>query len=461
MNSSRSVRQLLTSNIALSSFLFSYWATILLGNLIYATPYGSALLRSAAYRTAILQFPTTFSTGYWVLLFSPLVAIPLVLAVARPLLRRPVTALFESVSSFSKWDFAAVTLLIYGLVFFAFYRSGAIGLFWSGTNATDAIEARFTMQARISFLEKVTIYSIMPFLAYYAFVAFLRDRDRFWAFASFLSCTVAFVVLIFLNMKWPVLLFSIGLVVAFLMFSQPRRFWVKLTGSIVVLTAMYLLVSTIVFRLAPEPVQPASLAERIDDDMALNLGFDFGVVERAQTVTGTAIWRAPFLLAHAINRMAVSFPYYYLIFSEKGAVCGSLIQQYLPGTKPCHPSYLVYKSIFGADGYEDRGTAPAAPHITAYAFNGWIGAILGLLGMGLVLAFFAAVPYTAGPMARTWTVLGAVVGYHLSQVPGDEIVFYATGIIWPFLLIVVYSAYRRLARMLREGSRKAVPKKYT
>lgn len=434
---SRSFRQLATSNVALLSFLSCYGATVLLGNLIYATPYGTALLQAAGYKTAILQFPTTFSLGFWVLLLSPLLAVPLVMTVATPLLRRPVTALFKFFPSFSVRDFVVISLLVYGVICFAFYRSSSVGLFLGGATATDAIEARFAMQARISFLEKVTIHSIMPFLAYYAFIAFLRYRTRFWAAASVLSIAASFVVLIFLNMKWPVLLFSIGIVVALLMFSQPRRFWIKLIGSAITLAAIYLLVSTIIFRLAPEPPEPPQSPEIR--------------IERAQSLASTAVGRAPFLVAHAINRMAVSYPYYYRIFTEKGPVCGTLIQQYVVGAKPCHPSYLVYKSIFGADGYEDRGTAPAAPHITAYAFDGWMGAALGLIGMGVVLAFFSAVPYATGPMASTWTVLGAIVGYHLSQVPGDEVIFYTTGLIWPFLLVLVYSAYRRLLPIFLNG----------
>lgn len=445
----KSLRQFATKNVAMLSFVACYSATIVFGNLIYASPYGAALLQAAGYKTAILQFSTTFSLGFWALLLSPLLVVPLIVAAAAPMLRPAVTKLFKLAPSFTARDFAVISLLVYCVICFAFYRSGAVELFMSGTTATDAIEARFAMQAGISFLEKVTIHSIMPFLAYYAFVAFLGSRNRFWAVASALSIAASFVVLIFLNMKWPVLLFSIGIVFALLMFSRPRRFWLKLIGSTVTLAAIYLLVSTVVFRLAPEPAQPPETPiERMTQDEMFDLGIDFGAAEQAQKVAGTALSRAPFLIAHAINRMAVSYPYYYLIFTEKGPVCGTLIEQYVPGTKPCHPSYLVYKSIFGADGYEDRGTSPAAPHITAYAFQGWIGAALGLAGMGVVLAFFAAVPYATGPMASTWTVLGAIIGYHLSQVPGDEIVFYATGVTWPFLLVLVYSAYRLLMAVL-------------
>lgn len=441
----RSFRHFAVSNVALLSFLVCYLLTIVIGNVVYATPYGAALLNAAGYRTSILQFDSTFSLGFWLLLLSPLLVAPLLVVMVTPHLRRTVGKLFNFAQSFSRRDFTIIALLVYGVISFAFYRSGAIDLFLSGTTANEAIEARFAMQSRISFLEKVAIHSVMPFLSYYAFVAFLQIRTRYWATASSLSIFVSFVIFVFLNMKWPVLLFSIGVLVALLMYSRPRLFWLKLIGGAVALVAIYLLVSTVVFRLAPEPVTPPDIQlDHPDDSGMLDLGFDFGAVGNVQNVTDTALGRAPFLIAHALNRMAVSFPYYYLIFTEKGPVCGTLVQQYLPGAKPCHPSYLVYKTIFGADGYEDRGTSPAAPHITAYAFQGWVGASLGLIGMGLLLSFFSAVPYSTGPMASTWTVLGATLGYHLSQVPGDEIVFYATGIVWPLLLVIAYSIYRRL-----------------
>lgn len=75
-----------------------------------------------------------------------------------------------------------------------------------------------------------------------------------------------------------------------------------------------------------------------------------------------------------------------------------------------------HKPIFGSDGYEDRGI-PAAPH--AYASQGWVGAILGLVGVGVLLAFFAAVPYATDPIVSAWRALGAIIGYDLSQDPGD------------------------------------------
>ncbi|KQW79171.1 hypothetical protein ASC89_12790 [Devosia sp. Root413D1] len=435
----------------MTAFFVCYGLTVLLGNLIYATPFGVGLLTAAGYPTSFLQFPTTFTFGYWALLLLPLVAMPVIVALSSPILLRPIGGFFRLVPRFSILDFVVISLVTYGVIIFAFYRSEAVGLFLGGASAADAIEARFAMQARLLFPEKVAIHSIMPFLAYYAFVVFLRDRGKFWAVASAMSCVAAFVVLVFLNMKWPVLLFSIGIVASLMMFSQRRFLLMKLLGGSLAMVAIYLLVSAVVFRLAAEP--EARPAVSVEQGSTSELGFESAsdVAEKVQQVAGSALWNTPFLTAHAINRMAISYPYYYEIFTERGPVCGTLIQQYLPGKKPCHPSYLVYTAIFGADGYEDRGTAPAAPHITAYAFAGWFGAALGLAGMGLLLALFTVGQRSSGPMADTWAVLGVVMGYHLSQVPGDEVILYTTGLIWPVLLILAYSGLRKLKGLFQNG----------
>src|SRR5690606_27516171 len=140
------------------------------------------------------------------------------------------------------------------------------------------------------------------------------------------------------------------------------------------------------------------------------------IVEQYAAMGASALSNAPFLVAHAVNRMAIAYPYYYSIFTERGPVCGTLLEFYLPGEKPCHPSYLIYSTIYGADGYENRGTAPVATHVNSYALAGWGGAILGLVFMTILLGLFAAIPVHTSIMSRTWAVMGVVVGYHLSQV---------------------------------------------
>jgi hypothetical protein len=144
-------------------------------------------------------------------------------------------------------------------------------------------------------------------------------------------------------------------------------------------------------------------------------------------------------ISTAINRMALPYPYYYRTFTDEGSICGTIMDRVERKTSPCQPSNLIYKRVFGKDGFEGRGTAPAAAHITGYALGGWTGALCEMLLSSLLIGLFAAVSI-GGAMSATIVVMGAMSAYYLSQLPFEASIIYDHGILWWGLLVVCVTA---------------------
>lgn len=443
------LRPALSQYMATVVFLLSYFGTVALGNLIYATPWGNWLLSSAGINSNIRQFPTSFTLGFWLLLLMPLIVAPVAVPLLRPVMSKwLVGPAVAAASDFRKADLFVLMLAGQVFVAWAMWRSGAFGV--DATDALQSIEARFALQGQMSFLEKVALHSLLPFLTLYAVMAALRTQEWAWAAIGAWGTLFCTVMLLATNMKWPALIFFAGIVAAVSMFSRRLPYLKAIIGA-VALVVFYLVISSYVFRWVPPPSEEMSAPTASGAPAATERVNEIAAITGALATNSAQ--NAPFLLSHAINRMALPYVYYYEIFTTQGQVCGTLWTQFTPGAKPCVPTYRVYSTIFPNDGFEGRGSAPAAPHITAYALNGWPGAALGMIGICVLLAAFAAVPLSAGLTASSLAVLGAITGYHLSQIPGEGVIYYDHGILWPLLLILAYSFLRwmlhRVARRRR------------
>lgn len=452
------LRDWIARNIAATMFIVFYSVTIVTANLIFATPFGAEFLGITGFPTKSLTFGTSFTLGFWMLLLIPLVAVPVLVPILRRLFVPIVSRITRIVPDFTGTEHATISAVFYAIAAWSFWRSGAIDLAASAHDAIASVEARFLLQERMHFSEKIVIHAILPFLAYYAVVAAFRVGGRFWIAMSAVQIIAVTFLLIGVNMKWPALLFMIALVAATFIFSSKYPYIKAAIGG-VFLVCFYLTLSTYVFRLVvPEPV-PAVAAEPSQpaDQPAVPSAIPSAEqpLEYAIDLVRSSLHLAPELLAHAVNRMAIAYPYYYNVFTTEGQVCGGLWEQaHTSENVRCRPSWLIYTRIFGEDQFEGRGTAPAAPHITAYALGGWPLAILGVLGICVVLAAFSAIPINAGLMSSAFIVVGATAGYHLSQIPGEGVVFYDHGFFWPMTLVFLFSCYRHTIGLLgKNGGR--------
>ncbi|THF56594.1 hypothetical protein [Ollibium composti] len=436
------LRLWISRNIQPLAFLSAYFVTIVAGNLIYATPWGAASLRASGLDTALLTFENTFTFGFWALLLCPFVVTPITVFLTRKVAAVPLNWASSFVSDLTPGTYAALTVLCYAFVGYRFWLADVAALFISGTDAVSSVEARFEILDRIGYFTLVTLQSFLPFLAIYSLIRATRDRILFWILATIFNTTMMSILLILLNMKWPVLLFYIGLVMAVFVYSA-RWAYLKAAVGAMLLVIAFLMVSTFVFRLAP-----ASGVSTSELDAARNATTSEAIATTSEAIATTseaAASHAPVLLIVALNRMAVTYPYYYQIFTKEGSVCGGLLAQLHFGQK-CRPSTLVYSRIFRADGFEGRGTSPSSVHVSGYALGGWPMAFFMLISASVILGVFASLPLDHSAVAGTVAIVGAMAGYHMSQLPLEGVIIFDHGLLWTALLllvILVWSVYRR------------------
>jgi hypothetical protein len=238
--------------------------------------------------------------------------------------------------------------------------------------------------------------------------------------------------------------------------NAKRHPYIGAAVGTVLLVAAYYMISVVVLRAAPHPSAianaqpPAAIANaqpraRSSAPPALNWSSretPHGISDYMGRIVSRALGNVPLLSAVALDRMALAYPYYYEIFTTKGAICGG-VEDVIARTQPCRPSLLVYERMFN-DPYAGRGTAPAAVHISAYALGGWPIAMLALIAAGFILGCFAALPQEASATAATIAVMGSLAAYFFSQIPGEQVIINDHGILWWGLLVLAYAGARRL-----------------
>ncbi|MGF6285499.1 hypothetical protein [Pseudomonas silensiensis] len=439
-------------NLAPIIFLSAYFFTVVLGNIIYSFPFGKVQLLRSEYTADILSFDTLFSSGYWVLLFLPFVLTPLVVVLVRKVLGGVVLKLSSFVIQFSKVEYLFILVACYGIVLFALLKADAFLLFLNGADAVASVVARFKIRSQVGFIPLMVLMSLLHFLSIYSFVRWMRERSWFWGGASVFNSVVMSAFLIMLNMKWPILIFYAGLVLAIFVYAKRYAYLKTALGGVLLIT-VYFLISAFVFRLAATESTEST-------ESSVSTGSTGSAVEASAIPSGprtkivdvgaAAATNAPMLIFAAVNRMAIIYPYYYEVFTREGAVCGGILAQAKIGPA-CRPSTFIYTRMFN-DSFNGRGTAPAAVHISGYALGGWPVAIGFLVCASLVLGLFTCLPLQLNAVTGSLAITGAIAGYHYSQLPLEGPIIYDHGLLWVFLLLFVFVGYRYLLGVFRGSS---------
>ncbi|GLS32803.1 hypothetical protein SAMN04488498_1082 [Mesorhizobium albiziae] len=435
-------------NLQPIAFLGAYFATIVAGNVIFATPLGTASLKATGFSPRILDMDQMFTPGYWALLLCPFVLTPLVVYLtkrgAQPLIAKASAILPD----FSGVEYLVFLSVCYAFVFYQFWQADVAALFLSGTDAVSSVNARFAIHDRIGYGTLMVLQALLPFLAIYSMLRWMRSGGRFWLVAMVGNIFMMSILLIMLNMKWPVLLFYIGLVMAVFV-NAKRHAYVKAAIGTIFLVASFLMISSFVYRLAPETQADEPKIAAVEPTFAKT---KVARASRIAAETSTqAFTHAPTILFAALNRMAVIYPYYYQTFTTEGAVCGGILEQAKPGPK-CRASTFIYSRIFGvAEGYTDKGTSPQSVHISGYAMGGWPMALLALACGSFLVGLFACLPLDKNTSIGSLAVVGALAGYHLSQVPGEGVILFDHGLLWTFLMLGIFMAWRGVLRILGQS----------
>lgn len=432
------VQEWFSAHLHSTVFLVAYFLSTVAGNLIFVSRWADSFLSASDFSSReFLTFPGNFTFGYWALLLCPFVLTPLIVAATRRLAGSRIRRAAQVVPEFRPWHYALIVSLCFGYVVYRFWAADVAGLFASGADFDASINARFVIRERLGFFTLVLLQALLPYLTIYAFIAWLHSRRFHWMAFSLVDFVLLSVLLAMTNMKWPVLLFCISIVLAFFVFDKRHSYLKTAIGGLFVLIA-FLVISTFVFRL-PSNMAAAGTA-------APSAAAGSHPWQRVSGTIETAADHAPRLVLMAMNRMAISYPYYYQVFTEEGPVCGGILAQ--AQRKPaCRPSELIFARMFGSrvygtDEFESRGTSPMAAHISGYALGGWPVALLALAAGSTILGLFSALPLDRGPAVGSLVILGAMAAYHLSQIPGEGVIFYEHGLLWTFLLILGYLLWR-------------------
>ncbi|OMQ37162.1 hypothetical protein [Pseudomonas putida] len=463
------LRVWLSRNLAPVIFLVAYFFTVVLGNIIYWLPFGRALLERDGYTARILGFETLFTPGYWLLLALPFLLTPVLVFVIKKMFGGMISRLAEYVADFSIAEYLFIISVAYAFVVYSLVKADAFSLFLAGTDAVSSVLARFQIRDQLGFAPLAVLMSVLHYLSIYSLVRWMKGKGKFWLFATVANAALMSLFLTMLNMKWPILIFYAGLVLAIFVYAKKYAYFKTIIGG-VLLILMYFLISAFVFRLAAPsqmventPAQAESKLPSVQTDSKAptdssmgsasnktQVARDSGVIENVVNVGGAAAYNAPMLMFNVVNRMAIIYPYYYQVFTKEGAVCGGVLAQARIG-QPCRPSTYIYGRIFD-DQFKGRGTAPAAVQITAYALGGWPLAVIGLLCASIVLAVFASLPLGASATIGSLAITGAIAGYHFSQLPGEGPIFYDHGVFWTLLVLILFGVWRAVSHRL--GSRK-------
>lgn len=465
MSRAEIVRETLNANLPLLVFLGFYFAATVLGNFIYNTTWAQTWAQSAL--TGGFDFsklPTMRTPGYWILLLMPFaIAPPLAIYSARA-----VRALLNRVTfrmpEFRRMDYLVIAGIAYVYCYHEFRRAHVTEILANGVaDAWASVAARFEILEALGFWPPMVMKSVLVFLAVYSLVRAMRSREWFWIGAFLINLILLSEMLIWLNMKWPVLIYYIALVLCIFLFSQRHPYRNTVIAGIGLLVT-YLAISVVVLRFAEAAIISQKTGNRADPQSyrtytwerfaeprlrGIHNEFRSGSVpidssEYTAEVARNSVSLAPLLVMNAVNRMALPYPFYYQVFTENGPICGTIVDRILRKTNPCHPSSLIYEEMYGDDNFGGRATAPAAVHITGYALGGWSGALIATVLASLVIGSFMGLWRSArtSTLAAAVFVMGGYSAYFFSQLPFEGPLVYDHGVLWWAAVLVGYAGYR-------------------
>lgn len=436
-------------------FVGLYFLTTVAGNLAYLTPWGEDWPARSITGFSWSDFNISFGAAYWALLLMPIVIVPAVSLLVR-LLVSPISERLAPmiVREMPPIPYTMMCLALYGYALGMLHSVDAVDNMISAGGAISAVQARFDTLEALGLWPQIVLMSPLVFLAIYAVVRAAREPGMFWRIAAPVNAILLSACLVLLNMKWPVVVFILLLGACVFVVGGQRKRVFKSVAILIIGVFVYLVISAVILRLgSPEEtpsgtVPPAAVAQNTPTQpIDLDAGY-------AVDAISSAIQNAPMLAVVALNRMAMAAPYYYGRFTTQGPICGTIIDRIKRRPSPCQPSLYIYTEMFGKDGFEGIGTAPAAVNISGYALNGWIGAIVETVLGGIILGLFLALykPGQSHPAIMAAFVMGAYAAYFMTQLPIEAAIVYPHGVLWWAALLLGWSAVSAASSLMAQRS---------
>src|SRR5262245_41808641 len=377
------LREKLNASLPLLVFLGFYFVATVLGNFIYHTNLGEDWARSAVLEADFSDLPLMRTPGYWVLLLMPFLIVPPLAIYSARVMRTFTDKAGFLALEFRRSDYLVITGVAYAYCYYKFHQANVTEIMRNTANDVyGSVAARFEIVETLGFWPLMVMKSVLIFLAVYSLVRAIRLRERFWIIAFLVNLILLSGMLIRLNMKWPLLIYYIALMLCIFLFSRQHPYR-KAIISAVGLGVAYLVISVVVLRYAEaeiasqqiyaRPAPGPSLTPRrsvrpkpensLKRQEALPTGEPINTSDYVMTVAQKAVFLAPVLTMNALNRMALPYPFYYQVFTERGQICGTIMDRIQRKKNPCHPSNVIYEEIYGKDPFGGKATAPAAVHV--------------------------------------------------------------------------------------------------
>jgi hypothetical protein len=489
-----SFREKILPGIPLYIFLFSYLATTALGNLLYIFPFGESFPTINIRGFSWSNFHSSLGFEFWLLILLPFMFAPIAIIIRN--LATPVAEWIEpAVPEISKIAYLIILAGMYTYAIHALYSVHAISKFLSAGQAADVVENRFALLDDLGFRPQMVLKSLLVFLSLYAAARAAREHKLFWYIATILNTIVLTTCLILLNMKWPAVMFILTLGVCTFVLSE-RHSLAKALCIVAIGIIVYLSLAVVLLRWfppehgsisstttevlvqnpkpdifatppdtpstsrTPDTESPTSLESVPKAAKELPIKTEAPVkldLSLAKSTLGGIYSFAPRILISSLNRMAIAAPYYFDFGNQDGKNCApELSRLWIKRDRTCEPTTNIYTQMFGHDGFEGRGTAPAAVNLYGYALAGWPGAIastlLATIILGLFLSLWTRVSRNA--LFAAAFIMGAYTAYFFSQLPWEGPIIYDHGMIWWTLLVSAWIAvcwsFGRIKTMLKQ-----------
>jgi hypothetical protein len=342
----------------------------------------------------------------------------------------------ERILDITRTGYVSVLIGCMAVVLFSFWNAGALQLASTGVDDIASVEARFLLLENIGRIPLIILNAVITYLAFYSLISWLKLRESFWLKISIFNVISTVTLLTLLNMKWPVLIFILGIALTLYVYGKNISLG-KVGIFFVGFVISFLAITAFVWRVSftPEPETDYTSASRPNSVEALFI--------TAQNVGDFAARAGTFALFRMANP-----PHYYSVYRDEGALCNGPLSQ-LDVNNSCRPSLIIYSNTFGEDGFEGRGTSPASAHITAYSLGGWPFSLTILVLTSIVLGLFSTIVQSKSILLNAFAMSGVLAGYHFSQLPFEGPFIYDHGLVWVVTVLVALKTVAFVSRKVR------------
>lgn len=427
----------------LVAYLGAYAATAVVGATVILTPFGRAQAQIFLPGFVPDNISTLGSPLYWVLLFAPLLVVPVFAFAGIRAGTAAVHWLPHRIDDPSTRMLSGLAAVLVAWCLFKLIQTGNVipeAMLDRSKNCFDRIAKRAELFTALRYLFYAVAYSALPVVSVLFFVRAGRDRRRVDIVGFGLTFVALFYLYSSIYLKAPFLTYAIMLLCA----AVVMRWWmgagIVVAGAVMAFVAASFAIrcegSSVVTLPAAAVTLPVTLAHA---DTPVTP--DAPPLDEAPAKPNIIIAETLPLVRNLAFRMAMSYPYYVEIFSDPAERCGIEDNRvpFIP-KQTCFPAAKAFTVMYPKMKHATQGNAPAPAHVSALAELGPWYAFAVIAISGLLIGAVSAAAILFGPMVRPAAIAAVTMfAYNLTQVPLVGALTYSQGLV-PLALPLVFLA---------------------